>query len=306
MKRGWDITVITEQYDESLPLLEKLDEMHILRIPKDQTSSKLKLWKWMINHREIFFQCDVIHCHDVFWWYLPIRMLNYKVPVFTTFHGYEGSGVPTKKAIRSRKISELLSKGSICVGDWMRGWYNAYPDVVFYGATTAKPAKAIQNNKAVFIGRLSEDTGVLEYIQAIKSLNGKISLDIFGEGDLLLNVKKEIKKIPYIHYQGVTNHAEDLYGDYEHVFVSRYLGMIEALAVGRNVYAHWNNEIKKDYLKSFPKKDAIFIFHTSDEVAKKLLKPQQKNDELLFEAQAWALKQTWENAADVYEELWKK
>jgi len=68
-------------------------------------------------------EADIVHCHDVFFWYLPFRFLYPKKKVFTTFHGWEGIFPPKWQAKVIRNISEKLSFGNICVGDFIRKWY---------------------------------------------------------------------------------------------------------------------------------------------------------------------------------------
>lgn len=307
--RNYDVTVITEQYDAALSLHEELDDHHIIRIPRRYLQSKFGIWMWMFLHLSVFFHADFVHAHDVFWWYIPVRCILFWKSVYTTFHGYEGVEPPTQKAVRSRKVSEFLSWGTICVGSWMRMWYHAKPMFVMYGAADAQPQKPVQSRTAVFIGRLSYDTGVLEYVRAVLALKGKITLTIYGEGELLSSLQKMIRDIPYITYKGVTQEPLKVLAEARFAFVSRYLGMIEAMQTGRYVCAHWNNEIKKDYLQSFPAIRYAWTFSQSSQLVEalnELLRNSTKEKQNVHDAQRWALNQRWDKIADTYEELWSR
>jgi len=37
------------------------------------------------KNRQLLQNADIIHCHDVFYWYLPFRFLYPHKPVFTPF-----------------------------------------------------------------------------------------------------------------------------------------------------------------------------------------------------------------------------
>ncbi|MBI5151122.1 MAG: glycosyltransferase family 4 protein [Candidatus Pacebacteria bacterium] len=308
-KRNYDVTVVTEQYDGTLPLYEKLDHLHVVRIHQNSLHSKIGTWIWMLLHIKIFLHTERVHTHDVFWWYIPVRFVLFWKPVYTTFHGYEGVGPPSLKAVRSRKVSEFLSWGSICVGNWMRMWYYAKPTFVVYGAADAQPQKPVESQTAVFIGRLSDDTGVLEYVRVVLALEGQITLTIYGEGELLSPLQDMIRGVSYITYKGVTREPLKALARARFAFVSRYLGIIEAMQTGRYVCAHWNNEIKKDYLMSFPAIRYACTFSQPSqlvEVMRELLRNSTRENQDVHDAQIWALNQRWNAVADTYEDLWSR
>jgi glycosyltransferase involved in cell wall biosynthesis len=307
--RGHDLTVIAEQHDVKLPLEEQTSLYRIIRIPKESRRSKMHLWKWMLQHGSEFLRADVIHVHDVFWWVLPLRLLFPGKKYYMTFHGYEGADEPTAKAIRAHTMAEQFTRGNICIGDWMRKWYHTKPSFVSYGAARLSRKPAVPTASAIFFGRLSSDTGILEYIQGVKLLHGQISLDIFGEGELLKNIEAEIQSAPFISYRGVAIDTAARTAHYRFAFVSRYLGMIEAMQTGRYVFAQWNNAIKRDYLESFPAINAATLFTYPEELAQELkyiLDHPQKEKNAVELAGDWAKQQTWDKVATIYEELWKR
>ena len=68
------ITVVTEQHDTSLPLSERYDNIHIYRIPikGSEKNKKFEIWKYLYKHREIIRSSDIIHIHDVFFWFFCV------------------------------------------------------------------------------------------------------------------------------------------------------------------------------------------------------------------------------------------
>lgn len=104
-----------------------------INYPKIKFIGLLFIWLWFFRNRSVIEEADIVHCHDVFFWYLPFRFLYPKKPVYTTFHGYETAFPPSRKAVLIRKISEKLSWGNICVGDYIKKWYGTKPTFVTYG-----------------------------------------------------------------------------------------------------------------------------------------------------------------------------
>ena len=131
-----------------------------------------------------------------------------------------------------------------------------------------------QSKTAIFIGRDHPDNGLFEYRQLAKIY--KIKLDEY------INVPNADKYLP----------------KYDFAFVSRYLAILEALAAGIPVIAHYNNAIKFDYLNMAPFAKYISIFND----------PNKANltNHHVKAGQLWARTQTWNKLADIYEKLWQK
>ena len=155
MKRGHKVTVISELYasessspiprPRSSPFGSPSEMSPWLTIPvgKSEKLKKFKIWWWLWQNRSLINESDIIHAHDVAFWYFPFRFLYPRKPFFVTFHGWEGKfPVPWKNKL-IRKISEKLSRGNICVGESIGKWYGTEPDYVIYGAINLKS----QNSK---------------------------------------------------------------------------------------------------------------------------------------------------------------
>lgn len=130
--------------------------------------------------------------------------------------------------------------------------------------------------KAIFIGRTTPDTGYDAYVQVAHLHN--LKLDTFTN----------------------TPDADKLFPNYSYAFVSRYLAIIEALAAGIPVLAHYNNQIKFDYLDQAPFRPFIKIFSNPKTVNLDFSKIDIKL------GQKWARSQTWNKVTQMYEELWQK
>ncbi|MFH1833085.1 MAG: glycosyltransferase family 4 protein [Candidatus Levyibacteriota bacterium] len=332
VERGDEASVITEadshnfqfsifnfQSNSNVKILNKKTpgKIEIYRIPvgKDSWFKKFRIWQWMWKHRELISSADVVHCHDVFFWYLPFRFLFPQKKVFTTFHGYESYPI-SKKAIIVRKISELLSFGNICIGDFIKKWYKTKATFVSYGGVNAKNQKSkIKNQRlekarekysAVFIGRLDEQTGILTYLKAVELIKKKIpgfKFTVIGEGRFKNKIPKDIEVL------GFQERVEEYFPEFNFAFVSRYLSILEAIAAKRLVFALYDNPVKRDYLKMAPFAKFVIISNSEKELAEKVLfflKNPDKEKELVDDAFNWVKNQTWEKVLQTYLNLWKK
>lgn len=279
-----------------------------LRINK----KKFRIWRWLWRHRDLIKDTDIVHCHDVFFWYLPFRFLYPNKPVYTTFHGYES--YPIKKtAIIVRKISELLSFGNICIGDYIKKSYGTKPDFISYGGVDINKYQKLniknqisdEKKNALFVGRLDEQTGILQYCKAaelVRKTYPEFELVIVGDGHLRESTEKYGKVLGFI------DNPEKLFPRYRFAFVSRYLSILEALASKRLVFAVYDNPIKKDYLLLSPLSEFIVVVGSSKQLAEKVVWFIDHRDEerkLIERGYAFVVKQTWSSLVEKYLELWK-
>jgi glycosyltransferase involved in cell wall biosynthesis len=312
IKKGHKITVITEQHSPDLRLEENIEEIKIYRIPnlKDGENKKIIIWKWLWQNRELMRNADIIHCHDVFFWYLPFKFLFPLKKVFATFHGYESYPLKTKNVLM-RKISEILSNGNICIGDFIPKWYGTKPTYIEYGGVdianpSFKNISNVKNESALFVGRLDEQTGILTYTKAIVEIKKKIpdfDFLVIGEGNLKNKINKEIKILKPLR------NAQDYLRDYNFAFVSRYLSILEAMAAKRLVFAVYDNPIKEDYLRMAPFAKYIVIFNSSGELVSKVnyyLGNIGSKEDMVEKAYSWVKKHTWKEMTDNYLNLWGK
>lgn len=308
-KRGFDITVITEKYNEQLKFQETLGKVKIIRIQviKLKLIGLLSIWINILKNIKIINDSDIVHVHDVFIWYLPFRFIFPQKKVFITFHGYETYPIK-RRAILLRKISEIFSNGNICIGGFIEKWYGTKADIVSYPGIDLnkfkKSRKKHYEYDAIFAGRLDEQTGILTYLDSIKKLKKKglnFKLLVIGEGKFNNETKKNSTLL------GWKNNPEKYFKKARFAFVSRYLAILEAFAAKKLVFAVYDNPLKKDYLYMTPFKKWIVIAKNSDELCSKVecfIKDPAYERKLVKEAYNWVKNQTWEKLANHYIKLW--
>lgn len=327
VKKGHKIIVITElekntndknqqSNTNSAKRTGKVDGIDIYRINpgKDNWFKKFRIWKELWGLKKLIFSADVVHCHDVFFWYLPFRFLRPTKKVYTTFHGYEGNYIPTKKAILMHKISEKLSYGNICIGGFFEKWYGTKATYVSYGATeipNTKEQNVSDKNLIVFLGRLEEETGIMEYLKAFNKLTKEykqLKLNVLGDGSLMDVAVDYVKenRLP-VKFKGFIQKTTFDLERSSFVFVSRYLGILESMASKKYVLSVYNNKIKEDYLKMTPFAKYIAISKNADEIysdMKAILTDQSKVNIKVENAYDWVKDKTWDNLVKMYLKLW--
>jgi len=321
IKKGHEVTVVTENLDSDcfhdLNHENKdksvMDGIEVIRINagRDSFFKKFRVWKELWKYRKLIKEADVVHCHDVFFWYLPFKFIHPFKKVFTTFHGYETKFPVSKKAIIVRKISEKLSMGNICVGDFIKKWYGTVPDYVTYGGVEKYQISNIKypilnkrKLKILFIGRLQEDTGIPIYLEALEELKKKkvdFQITFLGDG----KYKKQASK-----YGKVMTQFNDVhhYTEFDFVFASSYLAILEALANKKIVFAAYKNDLKKDYLEMSPFSRLIIIESSPEKLAERIIyyiKNKNAKEKLEEQGLRFAKNQTWDKVVDSYLQLWK-
>ncbi len=310
VKKGHKVTVITENY-QSLSAIDNIEGIKIIRVKvgSNEMLKKFRIWLALVKHIYLIKNADIIHCHDIFFWYLPFKLIFPTKKVYTTFHGYEGNKIPGIKAKFMHKIAEKFSNGNICIGNFYKKWYGTKATYISYGAVDKKlieqgknPTKPVKD--AMFLGRLEDETGIMEYLKAVKELN--ISLDVFGDGSLEKSSRAFVVKNKLnVNFKGFVSNATDFIKDYKYVFVSRYLGILEAMALKKPVFAVYNNQIKKDYLEFTPFAPYISISKDGEMIYKEIKNYNKvKFDSKVNKAYEWVRNQTWENMTNLYLRLW--
>ncbi|MCL4353218.1 glycosyltransferase family 4 protein [Patescibacteria group bacterium] len=325
--RGHRVIVVTEELSNANILVYQLEapsaktaenynglEVYRISVGGQDWFKKFRIWRQLWLKRKFFKDADLVHCHDVFFWYLPFRLLYPKKPIFTTFHGYETVFPPAKKAVLIRKISEKLSWGNICVGNYIKKWYGTKSDYITYGGVEIpNPKFKIQNKfktqnskyKIVFVGRLEEDTGVSVYLKTLRLLKTKkinFEFEAVGDGSLHFRVAQYGRVLGFV--EGVSEYIENA----DIVFASSYLSILEALAYKKPVFAVYNNSLKKDYLETAPFAKFIIIKDDAQKLAEQIvydLNHKKKIEPKISQGFEWVKGQTWDNVVDLYLRLWR-
>lgn len=311
LKRGHTVTIVTEQTDTMLKdkVWKKYENINVLYIPfgKDSTLKKWRIWKEALTLTPLFLKSDVIHMHDIMFWYFPVRFLLFWKPFFSTFHGDEKEFPPRKVAVLIRKVSEFLSRGTIDVGSYLSKWYGTHPDITIWGAVEAqkfidmKPHKKL---KLLLVGRLDPDISIKKYAQLCAALNKKrISYELEACGDG--RARRLVQKFGKVH--GFVSDVFPFMKKSDIVFGSSYLVILEALSCGKPVVAFYENPMKHDYLSMSPFAKWICITDNVQEAEAYCLTMRNGySANELREIQKYIQSISWAHITDQYESLWKK
>lgn len=308
--RGNKVLIFTRKHLPDLPETEFLDGISLYRIPEE---GRRGIWRWMWWNRRLIKSAKVIHCHDYatfYYWYLPFRFLYLWKPVFVTFHGYE-KYPPDRKTVLIRRIVEKLSSGSFCVGSYISKWYGARCDKLIWGGVDAIPERVIREKEesAVFVGRLEKDTGIIEYLNALKIIKNKygekLRLYVCGDGRLKNHISEMSQRNRLdVIFCGIVDQPLEYFLRCKYAFVSGYLTILEAMMAKSLVFSVYSNPLKKDYLALIPHaSDIMIIAPNSEHIAKKLMEvrhSQSAFEKMISKARMFAMEHPWSKIADAY------
>lgn len=316
---GHSVTIVTEMPSGNLQSLSaKVTDSYtnatVYRIPISTSEKRKKfiIWNWLRKHKDLIKEADIIHVHDVFFWYLPFRFRYPNKLIFTTFHGYETVFPPKQSAILHRRLAAQLSHGNINVGDYIRKWYGTHATYVTYGGVSLDEKLEITSEKKrdklriVFVGRIEKDNSVEKYsalLDLLKLHRISFTFTAIGDGSQSDLFKK---------HGNITGFQKDISEEIDKAdvfFASSYLSMLNAAIRKKLIISFYDNPLKQDYLEVSP--FARFsIIETSPTAAYNdlklfILNPNRlkKTLEIGYE---WARTQTWDEVVKLYLKLWKK
>jgi len=281
VKRGNKVTVLTENYFDSLKKGENTENISVFRIkyPRIKFIGLLTIWLKIIKNCHLIRQADIIHIHDVFIWYLPLRFIFPKKRVFITFHGWEGKYPIPKTSIIQKRLAWKLTEGNICVGNYISKIYGIKSDIVTFGGV--KDGGGVlkkANNSIVYVGRLEKDTG-LEIFLAWLSKNPQFKVEFCGDGNLRDRCEK------FGRVRGFCD-PTFLMQRSEYCVPGGYLSAIEAMVYKCKILVFWSNPLKKDIWQDTPFYGWIKNNNTTS-------------------AYVWARRQTWDKLTEEYQSLWR-
>lgn len=283
-KKKYQVTILTEKFDRNLKDTEIRKSLKIVRFfyPRTKYLGLIYIWLWLFKHIDLIRDSDIVHCHDVFIWYLPFRFLFPKKPVYITFHGWEGVYPIPWKNIFFKKVAAKLSKGNVSVGKYIQKYYGIKPDFVTYGAvdTTLLYSNVVkERNLIVYIGRLEKDTGLPIFLKNLKNVRYKKVL-FCGDGTMRQECEKYGQVLGFVDPKPYLAKASIC-------FPSGYLSALEAIAAKCEIMLAWDNPLKRDYWTLAPFYQWI------------------KNKDTAS-AYNWVKGQTWNMLADSYLSLWRR
>lgn len=320
--RGHRVTLFTVKHDPSLPFLEtgRGCAVHRIRKGKSKKTENLRIWMWWLAHMRLILKSDIIHFHGEYtllYWFLPFRVFFPWKSMFITFHGSALEYPPRWKGILLKKIAAALTRDHICVGGFLVKWYGIKSTHITYGAVDLPVQRRSAGGRrlaAVFVGRLSEDTGIEIYIRALSVLRERhrirLKLTICGDGPLREPMEGLARrmKIP-AEFKGFVSDPEPYVRSARVVFASGYLAILEAFAGRKPVFAVYANPVKKDYLGMIPgMEDMSFCSSSPEDLAKKLVFYFQKEENFKRRGEkafVFARSHTWERLTRLYLHLWR-
>jgi glycosyltransferase involved in cell wall biosynthesis len=300
--KGHHVTIITLRYDQKLSVNQKKGGVKILRLPF--SNHKFTIWKNLWQQKELIKQADLIHCHDVFFWYWPIKLFYPLKKVFITFHGWEGKFPIPYKFRLIRKINENTSNGNICIGDYLTKHYGTKTKYISYGGVSTEETHPSFKDptEIVFIGRLDKDLGLDEHLKALTKIKANLKLKITFVGDG--PYRKKAQKIGKV--TGMVKNIKPYLNKDCLVFASSYLTILEAMAHKRPVFALYQNELKKDYLTLFPGSKYLNLSGSAKELIDQVTNYLQGPTLKVNQAYSYAKQQTWDNVVKLYLKLWNQ
>jgi len=215
-----------------------------IKYPNTKFLGLLYIWFWLFKNRKLIINADVIHVHDIFIWYFPFRFIYPKKKVFLTVHGGQDKWPIIFKDKILVKIAAKLSKGTICVGDFISKYFGIKADYVIYGGVDEIQKKIKKEKLIIFLGRLEKETGVYEFIKKIKNRND-YKIEFIGDGSQRSICEKYgvvrgfCDPTPYLQKASIC-------------FAGGYLSALEALEYRCELWTDANTPVKFYYWKTFP------------------------------------------------------
>jgi glycosyltransferase involved in cell wall biosynthesis len=303
------VTVLTHA-DE--PSEQAIGGIRVHRLPR---AGWLSAWRMS---RGRIAAADIVHCHDAYsflHFYLPSCWLPPRRPVFVTFHGYEGYPIP-QEAIRRRRFVRRHAANALCMGDFICQWYQTPCCAVSYGAAdpVPQPPPLPDQPGALFLGRLAEDTSLLLYLDALVALrddyNRRIHLTVAGDGPLRPIAERYVDAQGLsVTFVGAVADPAPLFARASFAFVSGYLSIWQALANRRVVFAIYDNDLKRDYLRDFPEAGKVLeIAGDPSDLAARLnehLGDPAAGEEMRRRGAELAAQNTWDRVADLYLSIYR-
>jgi glycosyltransferase involved in cell wall biosynthesis len=299
-----DIKIITKKHEKELKAVEKFNRwttVYRLNCSNKKYIGLFYIWKWMWNNRRLIAEADLVHVHDVFIWYLPFRFLFPFKPVYITFHGWEGKWPIPFKSLIQKKLAYYLTKGNICVGSYLQKYYGIKADILTYGGTNISKRQGRKiPNSFVYVGRLSEDTGLRLVLEVVSKLRN-YSIEFCGDGEL----RKECEKYGKVY--GFVKDPSQYLQRAQFCFAGGYLTILQAMTHKCIVIVCYQNPLKEDAFKDAPFAKYLILGNSSKNITGEIGR-YQKDKKLMSkrieEAYSWVKDQTWGKYTNQYKKLW--
>lgn len=256
------IREVTKELENKKHKVKIISENNI-KYPHIRFFGLLCIWFWLWQNKRLIKWAEIVHCHDVFIWYLPFRFLYPKKPVFTTFHGWEGSWPIPWKNVLLKRLAAKLSKSTIAVGKYIEKYYGIKADKIIYGGINSlqRNTSATVRRSLLYLGRLEPDTGLPLFLRWLDTNHPSPTINFVGDGPL----RKECERYGKVHGFG---DPKPFLKKADICIPGGYLSYIEAKTAGCKIMTFADNPLKKDYWEEIKK---VKKFPTWEEVADEYL-----------------------------------
>lgn len=243
-----------------------VSENKSLKHPHVKLLGLVIIWFKIYKLRNLIARSELIHIHDVFLWYLPFRFIYPNKKVFITFHGGQDKWPVSFRDKLMVRIAAKLTKGNICVGDFIPNYFNIKADKIIYGAVDKKINKKQKKEKksVTWLGRLDKNTDLPNFLKWLE--DKKLNVTFVGDGELRYECKR------YGKVTGFVKNPDKYLRKAETVVPVGYLSYLEAKNYGCKTKTFASTPIKRDYWRGIKRLTKI---------------------------------PTWNNIFKIYLELWK-
>lgn len=268
----------TDDYEEN-EIFQSIEVLRF-RIRAIRPFTRLRIWRWMFEHKTIFQHADVIHFHDYgsfLHWYFPLRFLLKKKLYAMTYHGFDSYPLK-RKDLWMRKLTDAYMDLHFTVGDYQNKYYHSEADYSFLGAPTRTYHARSEPTRShiLFLGRLESDTGFDIYLRvlddAAAQFEDRLEVTVLGSGSLEHLLRRHDQTVFSLVHRTPTIHIEEYIARAEIVCASSYLSIFDSMAMQRCVLIYASNALKREYIFSIPNIAACaFVAGDEDELRKYLL-----------------------------------
>ena len=316
LAKGHKLTILTSNHSQDLLAEECIDGISIIRLPYGIDRNPILSYLWILKNRRKFTDFDLVHVHDplpLLLWYFPLLILRKHLPVYATFHGFERDPVPVIFRI-IRKIARKLVKRVLCIGRFIENIYDVRCDAVSIGAVELVPPSAGKRTGLVFVGRLEDDTGILEFMQALVLLKEKhkitVQLTVCGSGSLATSLETFVQEKGLdVHFKGLVDDPVSVMSTSTIDLAAGYLSILEAMAAGLPVIAIAKSPLKFDYYRQVIVEGGPLSIQTTPEgIAREIARLESDNELLKTISNrglVFAKEMTWTRVINCYLKLWQ-
>lgn len=302
LKKNNQVWIITSQFDKNLPKNEIINGVNIIRIicPKIKFVGLLIIWVQILMLIPRILKSNIVHVHDVFLWYLPVKILLPFKKVFTTFHGWEGDKVSINSLIQKR-FGNLLSTKTMLVGKYLERLYGIKGDFISYGAVNENHSTTKKLKRSlVYLGRLDKSTDLPLVIKALKKFKSRFDITFVGDGELankcskLGRVTGFVDPINYLQKSKIA-------------IAGGYLAILESLINKNKTIVMCSNPIRNLAYSTTPFSNYIYLANDQNELESILdeLSTVNLSSNSSNKGYNIARKYTWDRLTNDYLKFWK-